>query len=207
MASLANAHEPGRYIVMSPIGADGSYALEGVTTAEIKIGVATWGAAESTSIGFQVVPAGNANLHMALAATQSERTLDVIVRSRTASPFESAQVFVLAGKHAFATAGEMSANHHLLGLQVRWAQPIVGEAIPADARGLTRSGDLVAHFTDVSAGEVSACVLGLNIDVADPVASRALTVHGDELLVSCVTPEAKAAAIVVEAPAQKRFDD
>src|SRR5664279_3945183 len=58
-----------------------------------------------------------------------------------------------------------------LGMQVRWAQPIVGEAIPADARGLTRSGDLVAHFTDVSAGEVSACVMGLNIDLADPVAS------------------------------------
>jgi hypothetical protein len=207
MASLANAHEPGRSIVMSPIGADGTYALEGVTTAEIKIGVATWGAAESTSIGFQVVPAGNTNLHMALAASQSERTLDVIVRSRTASPFESAQVFVLAGKHAFATIGEMTANHHLLGVQVRWAQPIVGEAIPADARALTRSGDLVAHFADVSAGEVSACVMGLNIDVADPVASRTVTAHSEELVVSCVTAEAKAAAIVVEAPAQKRFDD
>ena len=205
MASLANAHEPGRF-VMSPIGADGTYALEGVTTAEIKIGVATWGAAESTSIGFQVVPAGNANLHLALAAAQSERTLDVIVRSRTASPFESAQVFVLSGKHAFATIGELTANHHLLGLQVRWAQPIVGEAVPANARGLTHSGDLVAHFTDVSGGEVSACVMGLNIDVADPVASRAVTAHNEELVVSCATPEAKAAAIVVEAPEQKRFD-
>jgi len=203
MASLANAHEPGHYIVMSPIGADGSYALEGVTTAEIKIGVATWGAAESTSIGFQVVPAGNANLHMALAATQTDRTLDVIARSQTASPFESAQVFVLPGKHAFATVGEMSTNHHLLGMQVRWAQPIVGEAIPTQARGLTRSGDLVAHFTDVSAGEVSACVLGLNIDVA----SRAFTAHNEELVVACVTADANAPAIVVEAPAQKRFDD
>ena len=92
-------------------------------------------------------------------------------------------------------------------MQVRWAQPIVGEAIPADARGLTRSGDLVAHFTDVSAGEVSACVMGLNIDLSDPVASRVLTAHGEELLMSCVTAEPKAAAIVVEAPAQKRFDD
>ena len=60
---------------------------------------------------------------------------------------------------------------------------------------------------DVSAGEVSACVLGLNIDVADPVASRAIIAHNEELVVSCVTPDAKAPAIVVEAPAQKRFDD
>jgi hypothetical protein len=207
MAAPASSHEPGHYIVMSPIGPDGSYALDGVTTAEIKIGVATWGAALSTSIGFQLVPAGTATLHMPLAASQSERTLDVIVRSRTASPFESAQVFVLGGKHAFATVGEMSANHHLLGMQVRWAQPIVGEAVPTGARGLTRSGDLVAHFTDVSAGEVSACVIGLNIDVADPVASRAITAHSEELVLTCVTAEPTAAAIVVEAPAQKRFDD
>jgi tRNA A-37 threonylcarbamoyl transferase component Bud32 len=208
MATLANSPDPGRCVVMSPIAPDGSYALDGVTTAELKVGVATWGAAESTSIGFQLVPPGAADLpSLPLAISQSARTLDVIVRSRTSSPFESAQVFTLAGKHAFATVAEMSLNHHLLGMQVRWAQPIVGEAIPADARGLTRAGDLVAHFTDVRAGEISICVIGLNVDLADPVASRTINAHRDELVLSCVTPDPKAPAIVVEAPAQKRFDE
>jgi hypothetical protein len=193
---------------MSPITADVSYSLDGVTDAEAKVGVATWGAAESSSIGFQIVPAGTADQPaLPLAMALSSRTLDVIVRSRTASPFESAQVFELTGKHAFTTVAELSANHHLLGMQVRWAQPIVGEAIPADARALTRNGDLLVHFTDVSAGDVSICAVGLNVDVSDPVASRTLNAHRDELALACVTPDPKATAVVVEAPAQKRYDD
>ena len=208
MATLASSRDPGRFLVMSPITPDGSYNLEGVTTAEAKVGVATWGAAESTSIGFQIVPAGTADLPaLALSMAQSSRTLDVIVRSRTATPFESAQVFELTGKHAFNTVADLSTNHHLLGMQVRWAKPIVGEAIPDAARGLTHSGDLLVHFSDVSAGDVSVCAIGLNVDISDPVAARMIDAHRDELVLSCVTPEPKATAVVVEAPAQKRFDE
>jgi len=79
-------------------------------------------------------------------------------------PFESAQVFELTGKHAFTTVGELSANHHLLGMQVRWAQPIVGDAL-----GLGRHrfvGDRL-HLVDAILERVEARTPAQRIDRAE----------------------------------------
>jgi len=204
MASLADSNDPGRYVVMSPIAADGTFSLDGVATVNLKIGVATWGAVGAANLEFVPIPAGTADSPaIALRSPRSARTLDVITRSAVSMKLDGAQVIVLAGKYAIATAGELNSNHHIPGLQVQWARPLVGETMPKAALGKTLAGDLVAHFTDVAAGDLTVCVLGLSGDImADP----RLAAHLDELALKCASPGPTDEVMVIEAPPQKRFD-
>ncbi len=207
MATRSGNTHKGTYVVMAPLRADGSFSLDGAPPGELKIGVATWSAAASSSVAFTAVPASPTDtLNLALKAPASARTLDVIARSAVATPLDSAQVFILTGKHELKIVGDLMSNHQLTGMQQKWANPIVGEAIPTAAVGKTKPGDLIAHFTHVPDGELTVCVIGINGDLQDPVFARKVNAHRDELLLQCASPGPADPAIVVEAPPQKRLD-
>jgi hypothetical protein len=206
MASAFDATHPGGYLVMSPIKPDGTFSMEGVTPESIKIGVAIWGMALSANVTFMQIPAGGDKLDVVLTAPSTVRTLDVIVRSQVAMEFDAAQVFLMPGKADYKLAGDMMTNHHMTGMQVQFAKAIVGEAIPKSAVGKTRKGDLIAHFANVVAGDITVCALGINGDLGDPKLGQAIQTHSKELVMKCATPGAGETAIVVEAPPQKRFD-
>ena len=195
---------------MAPLRADGSFVYDGAPTEPLVAIVAQWGAQMSANVAVTLVPGGNDALeNLALAApANSERTLDVIARSAVATSLDGAEVFLMPGRLQVKSLRDLFQGHreHMMHMQQRYARPLVGEAIPKDAIGKTRQGDLVAHFTNVIAGEVTACVIGINGDLSDPAQWRRLQAHEDELEIHCETAGADDRSIVVEAPPQKRFD-
>jgi predicted Ser/Thr protein kinase len=197
----------GMTAVLAPIQPDGTFSLDGASTGEIKIGVAIWGAESSSRVEFRTLPAARVDSPaVALVAPRSPRTLDVIARSAAATPLDSAQVLTLSGKRQAKTYGDLMSHRRLEGVQLQFANPIVGEAIPKSAIGKTKPGDLIAHLRDVSPGEISVCVIGINGDLSDPIFARKIAAHRDELLLQCAWPATSDEVIVVEVPPQKRLD-
>ena len=193
--------------VMSPLAKDGSYSLGMVPTTAMSIGVATWGIGFASDTKFEKLPAGTAPIStMVLHPSTGERTLAVVARSEVATPFDIAQVFVFPGHHELKIVADLEKIPDRSSLQMRFGKPLVGEAIPKDARDKVRPGDLVAEFTGVRQGEVTACVIGIHGDIKEATLQRQLEVHRRELQMKCMPVGANDAAVVVEAPAQKRFD-
>jgi hypothetical protein len=196
------------YHLLAPLATDGTFALDGAPTSALAIGLAAWAFDRSGSFEFKKLPASPAAvLDLALTAGSSERTFDVIARSELSTPLDAAQVFVLPGRVQVKTVEELN-NHAHSGahVNVAFAKPLVGESGSTAVRAKLKAGDLVAHFTDVEAGEVTACVIGINGDVADPAVWRTITAHSKEVQLRCATAAPGDAVIVVEAPPQKRFD-
>jgi hypothetical protein len=192
---------------LAPLAADGSFSLPAVPTTELYTGVSRWGSELSSDVEFSKIPAGRAPVtNLELVAHTSERTLVVVVRSAVDLPFDTAQVIVLPGRVDIKTLGELQKLPNHTSLQARFAKPIIGEAVPKDAAGKTRAGDLVAELTDVVGGDVTACVVGLHGDLKDPAVGRKIQEHRDELAVKCVVATPADRVIVVDAPPQKRFD-
>jgi hypothetical protein len=125
-----------------------------------------------------------------------------------ATPLDAAQVLVMPGRVQVKTIHDLFEHTHsgATGMQVQYARPLVGEAVPPEAIGKTREGDLVAHFTNVDAGELTACVIGINGDLNDPAQWRKLQAHQNDLEIKCAIASASDRSVVIEAPPQKRLD-
>jgi hypothetical protein len=186
---------------------DGGFAVDGVMTGAVSVGVMRWNAERSGDIAFTKLPASTEPVTgLQLATTRFDRKLVVLVRSELAAPLDGAQIFVMAGRVQVKTAEELNKRGRGSVGSMRFAHPVVGEAVPAAARDLLRHGDLVAEFDEAPVGEVTACAIGMNGDVGDPEFWRKLQDHSKDLQVRCATANAGDAAIVVEATPQKRFD-
>jgi hypothetical protein len=189
------------------LDADSAFAMDGVTTGAVAVGVMTWNMERSGDIAFTKVPASSEPVTgLALAAKRGSRNLVVLARSELASPLDGAQVFVMPGRVQVKTAEELNKHAHGAAGAMRFAHPVVGEGVPAAAGNKFHRGDLVAEFDDVVEGEVTACVVGINGDVGDPELWRKLQDHVKDLQVRCVTANAGDEALVVETVPQKRFD-
>jgi hypothetical protein len=193
-------------IFISPIARDGSFSIEGVPTTEIKVGATSWASTgDSANILFVKVPAGTAPIdNLTLDTPTGARTLDVVVRSTVATPLDIAQVFLLPGKqvlHAVADLKKLSMTN----VEHAFASAPTG-AVPTAAAAIVKSGDLLAHFTEVHDGELTVCALGLQGNFQDPKFARVLNAHVDELDLSCAPASATDQAVVVVAAPQKRFD-
>jgi hypothetical protein len=197
---------------MAPLLPDGTFELLAAPKDKLAVGVATWGTAYSSDVEFRLLqPGGDVNDLVLQARRHSGRSLEVIARSAVAGSLDAAQVIVMPGKWKFKKVADMFHHHDGPGsedrqLLVRYAKPIVGESVPDAARGKTQAGDLIAHFEDVHAGEVTACVIGLAGDTADPQVWRKINAHANELDLQCETAGPDDKVLVVEAPPQKRFD-
>ena len=162
----------------------------------------------SANIQFTDIPGAAADLtELVVVASSTVRTFDVLVRSTVETPFSSAQVFLAPAKLAIKTLKELTEHRHdLKGMEMGFARPIVGEAIPKGAIGKTRPGDVIAHFENVASGDVTACAVGFNGSLADPEFAKKISAHAKELDSACATAGPADTVIVIEAPPQKRWD-
>jgi hypothetical protein len=197
------------YRLITPVQHDGSFELNAVPADKLSISVAKWGADAANDLVFTSLPQEGEVRGLQLAAVRGGgRTLEVVTRSTVQISLDGAQIFVIPGRHAFKTVGDVfhKSRTELSHMQVRYARPIVGEAIPEVAVGKTRAGDLLAHFDGVPEGEVTACAIGMSGDFHDAELMRKINDHQSELEVKCATAGPHDQVIVVEAPPQKRFD-
>src|SRR5262249_21100473 len=127
MVQLAGT--PG-YKLMAPIGEGGAFTIDGAPTTKLQIGIATRDGLGLGSLEMIGLPAAPATSGVHLALTSSDRTVDVITRSSTAQPLDSAQVVVFAGHFSFKSISELNARVVRGAVQVQFARPLVGESVP-----------------------------------------------------------------------------
>jgi hypothetical protein len=196
----------GVYKLIAPIAEDGTFVVDGAPTSKIQIGIATRDGLGLGSIETTALPASAETKGVHLALIASQRALDLIARSSTAQPLDSAQVVVFAGYLVIKSVDEINARVGTGAVTIQFARPLVGEAVPQPLLDKIRTGDLVAHFTRVAAGELTACAIGFNGDFRDTRFATTLQSHARDLAFHCEWVGADAATVIVEAPPQKRFD-
>jgi hypothetical protein len=195
------------YRFVAPIGADGTFALDGVTMRKAQIGVAVQNSRRSARFDYQILEASPDAVHGIVVRTlQSDRTLDVLARSTIASPLEGAQILLFPGQILPKDVGELMKRLQLGDMQFEFGKPPTGEQVPEAVRDKARPGDLLAHFTNVRDGDLTVCAIGINGDISDPAFARAIQAHVRELQLKCELVAPGDHAIVLDAPPQKRFD-
>jgi hypothetical protein len=137
--------------------------------------------------------------------TQSDRTIDVIVRSTVTTPLGGAQVILVPGKRAITKASDLM-HLPVADLQSSFAKPVVGEDIPRAARSAVRRDDLIAHIEHAALGDLTVCALGFTEDLLDPESRRRLFTHLAELDVKCEHIGPTAELVTLATPPQQRYD-
>ena len=198
----------GRMVQIAPVAADGSFSLAGASIDALRIGASTRGNGENNeSVEYVAVPASTAPVTgLSLRLLQSQRTVDVVVRSAIATPLEGGQVVLLSGRQSIRNLGELIRAQNA-GVQTHMAQPMVGESVPRAVLDKVRTGDLVAHIEHASPGELTACALGLSGDLHDPEYIRTLQNHLSQLAVKCEHVGPNTDVVVLAVPPQQRFDE
>jgi predicted Ser/Thr protein kinase len=191
---------------MSPLTPDGAFAIDGVPQGSVKLGIAVNHPDSSSQVAYTVVPASKEPVTgLTISVTSSQRTLDVLARSTLVQPLESAQVVVVPGRVQVATVGELIASEQA-NMLIRFAHHLTGETAPKEAAQQYRSGDLIAHFTDVPAGQLTACAVGLPSDLQDEVLSNKIRKHRGELEIRCETIDGDAKSVLINTPPTKNLD-
>ncbi|MEO8842467.1 MAG: serine/threonine-protein kinase [Kofleriaceae bacterium] len=190
---------------MAPLAPDGTFAIDGVPQGPVKLGIGVEHPDSAVQISYTPVPASKEPVTgLTMSVASSQRTLDVLARSTIVQPLESAQVVVLPGRVQLATVGELL--EHEQNMLVRFAHHITGETVPKEAAKQYRSGDLIAHFTDVPEGQLTACAVGLPADLQDEVLSNKIRKHRGELEMRCETVDGDATFVLINTPPTKNLD-
>ncbi|HEX3474535.1 MAG TPA: serine/threonine-protein kinase [Kofleriaceae bacterium] len=196
----------GRFRMYAPIAADGSFALDGAPVGAVWVGAGIEGGElamriESQRIAASAAPVSGLVLHL----TQSDRTIDVIVRSTVTAPLGGAQVLLVPGKHAITKASELM---HLpaADLQYSFAKPVVGEDIPRAVRGAVHRDDLIAHIEHATLGDLTVCAVGFSDDLLDPESRRRFYAHLAEFEVKCEHIGPATELVTLVTPPQQRYD-
>ncbi|MEO6775954.1 MAG: serine/threonine-protein kinase [Kofleriaceae bacterium] len=187
---------------------DGSFSADGVQQTKVAVGVATSHDSREDHVRFMPVPAGHEPVTgLKLDATATTRTLDTLVRSKLTTPIETAQILLFPGRQHFATAGQLNAAaSNGLNIATQFGAHVTGEDLPKPLVPKYRAGDLIAHFTDVPAGDVTVCAVGLPNDLMDREAMRKIQAHISELEVDCEVVDGQAESVLVLTSPPKNFD-
>ncbi len=192
--------------LLAPVLPGGEFVVDGVPQTKVNVGVAVSRDGYASHVQYTPVPASREpTTGIVLGVAPTTRVLDVIARSTLTAPLDTAQLVIVPGRAHFANVGELNLQTHT-GLLVQFGRHPAGEAVPHTLVGQLRPGDLVAHFTDVPAGEVTVCAIGITGDMMDSQAMRKVQTHVDELELRCETVDGAATSVVVKTPPQKRFD-
>jgi predicted Ser/Thr protein kinase len=195
-----------RHQLMAMIMPDGTFTAAGVPQTKVNVGVGFSHDSQEGHVRYTEVPAGKEPVTgLALDATATTRTLDVIARSRLTTPLDTAQIVVVAGKQKFSNVGELNAAVHT-GVGIQFARHVAGEGIPHDLMPKFRTGDLVAHFTDIPAGDITVCAVALPGDMMDDEAMKKIESHVAELDLACEVVDGVTKMVVVSTAPQKQFD-
>jgi len=187
---------------------DGSFSADGVQQSKVAVGVESSHDTRGGHVRFVPVPAGHEPVTgLKLDATETSRTLDVLVRSKLQVPIETAQILVLPGKQHFANAAQINETvSSLAGAASQFGAHVTGEHIPKALIPKYRTGDLMAHFTDVPAGDVTVCAIGLPNDLMDSEALHKFSKHLADLDVDCEVVDGQAEMALIPTSPPKNFD-
>jgi hypothetical protein len=188
---------------LSPIGGDGSFAIEDAPSMELRVGTSLMVGGGET-LASLAVPSGTRTVdYISLGVPSSERTLDVVVRSTLALPLDYATVYLIPGHPTIHTRADLVGVYKHDGV----IQEITASTLsqpPPSGIGATSPGDLIARFTHVQPGELTACAFGLTGDLQDVLPK--LGAHLAEVAVQCARVRLDDRALTIEASPQKRFD-
>jgi serine/threonine protein kinase len=187
---------------------DGTFSADGVPQTKVSIGVGVTRDGRQGHVNFTPVPAGHEPVTgLKLEASATTRTLDVLVRSKLTTPIETSQLLMFSGKQHFTTAGQLNAAaSNGAALAQQWAEHVTGEHMPKTLVPKYRNGDLIGHFTDVPAGDVTVCAVPLPNDLMDNVAMKKIQAHINELGVDCEIADGQADMVIVATSPPKNFD-
>ena len=191
---------------MTPVAHDGTFVVDGVAQTEVKIGLVVDHPDSASQVTYTTVPASKEPATgLTIGVASSQRTLDVLARSTLSQPLESAQVIVMPGKVQVVTVGDLIASDQP-NMLIRFAHHPTGETAPKEAGDLYHAGDLIAHFNDVPAGQLTACAIGLPSDLQDEVLADKVRKHRGELEMRCETVDGDAKSVVIHTPPTKNLD-
>ena len=191
----------------APAAPDGSFTIPGAPVHAFKIGASLNGAIEiDRGIQFQSVPAGTTAVDgIVLGVEQSQRVIDVIIRSTVTAPLEGAEVLVLAGKPRVANISDLM-RYRGSGVQLRMATHPSGGDLPVAIAGKVRPDDLVAHVEHAGVGEVTVCAWGLTGDLGNPEFVKRLQANLAKLALKCepIGPDVRVVELAV--PPQQNLE-
>ncbi len=190
-----------RYLHFAPIRPDGTFVLDGVSTQQVELALGEVTSYHGGNLQLQELPASRSPVTgLVLTLSKTDRVIDVVVRSTLATPLDLAELFVFPGRAHPKTFRELMS-------QVRPGDIQSGFAQPAPATGsASRAGDLAFHFTDVHAGELTVCAVGLAGTLEQVEMNGKLQARYGDLELRCTDVAADATRVVVETPPQKRID-
>ncbi|HEX8111822.1 MAG TPA: hypothetical protein VF516_29020, partial [Kofleriaceae bacterium] len=196
----------GQIELVAPVAPDGSFTIGGAPQGAVRIGVVLRGGEDGDRFDPRPLPASaGPTTGVSLGLAQPSRVLDVVVRSAISAPLEGAQVFLIRGKPAIRSLGDLLRAAHT-GIHSRLARPVAGEDVPHAVVGKIRPGDLLAHLEHAEPGELTVCALSFSGDLLDPDFWPRLRAHESELAVRCEPIGPTTAIVEVAAPPQPSFE-
>ena len=204
---LVPADPTGRFSLGARVAADGTFTLSGVPTGAVRIGVQVREPSGiEENIAFQSLPASPGPLAgIALDLVQSDRAVDVVVRSAVTATLPGAQVLILPGTLEIQSVNDLLRLQGR-GVQVRMAAPAGSSPAASPAGAPLRGDDLVAHIEHVAPGALTVCAIGLSGDLLDPAAMRRLQSHIAQIAMRCEHASPTTRTVVLTVPPQQRFD-
>jgi len=198
----------GSFHNLAPVRPDGSFTLSGVTVRAVRAGVGTRGDLDAFDrFEFRTLPASASSIaNLRLAAPASQRILDVIARSATATALAAVEVVVLAGKHAIRGAEQLRQLRATAAVQTGYARHVTSGDRPRAVADKLLPGDLVAHLEHASQGELTVCAYAIPADLADHEAENRMQAQLAKLAVACQQIGAEASLVVVSVPPPPRLD-
>jgi hypothetical protein len=196
----------GSYALVSPVGADGSFAIAGVTTGAFRIGALVRDDTElDEHIDYSDFPASPTPITgVTLELTSSTRVLDVILRSAVAAPLDGALVVLLPGKHEVAGMDDLR-RLSIKGSLSHFARPVARD-VPRAVFDKIHPGDLLAHIEHAGTGELTVCGFSFVGDWTDPEFQQRALAHFSQLSFKCKQISPDAAVVELLVPPQQRFD-
>jgi hypothetical protein len=198
------------FFTFTPIKADGSFVLEGVSMKEIRVSALVFNSDGSPDdISFQTRPASRAPITgLALTVARSSRVLDVVVRSTVAAPLPGAELYVLTGKppaRAVKVVGDIM-RHHWTTVQRHYAKRLAIGELSEAVRGQAGADDLGSQLEHVPTGELTVCAAAIGGDLADPAVRRRNAEHDLERTLACEHVGPDVTHVIISASPQRRFD-
>ena len=192
-----------RYSIHAPVAADGSFAVDGVPRAQVRVLAAIDGLSERIPGGATIAVRGPVVRGIALSlVTSRTRVVHVLVRNTVSTRLANAEVVVLPGRVPSTNALEM--NRRFRSGSIRLARQLEGEHAPKDVVAVAQPGDLFATMTEVPDGAASACASGLP-DLSDELEHQ-LYAHLDRLQVICAPIPDGASVVTIQVPPFPRLD-
>jgi hypothetical protein len=192
-----------RYSIHAPVAADGSFVVDGVPRADVRVFAAIDGLSEKVTGSATISARAPVVRGISLALTRSTRVVHVLVRNTVNTRLANAEVVVLPGRVPSTNALDM--NRRFPGGSVRWARQLEGEHAARQIVEAAQPGDLFATMTEVPDSPASACAMGLP-ELSDDELEHKLYAHLDRLQVICVPIADDTDLVTILVPPFPRLD-